>query len=102
MEASIEVLRFNSKSSLWRAGGGCLQMSGAWIGRHPSLNIRCRKINTLPAEWEEFERERNQDDPPIVRSFRNKETGDMVGFDPRMTPECLKQKGVKLEVFRLV
>lgn len=39
------------------------------------------------------------DDPTNYDFFRNKETGELINYDPRLEPEKLEKRGVKLEWF---
>jgi len=55
-----------------------------------------------PEGWEKLPLERTRDDPYNFIRFRNKETGEVVNWDPRLTPETLVARGIKLEKFRLV
>lgn len=61
------------------------------------------RLPPLPADWEEqAQRDRTQDDPFFLREFQNKVTGEIMNSDPRMLPDALRQRGVRLETFRLV
>ncbi|KAM5352582.1 hypothetical protein ACJ41O_005304 [Fusarium nematophilum] len=74
------------------------------------------ETNTLTAEdprlgplegWEripleELGRELTGDDPQIYGFFGNTVDGRVVDSDPRMTPEALEARGVKLETFTLI
>ncbi|KAI1775079.1 heterokaryon incompatibility protein-domain-containing protein [Hypoxylon cercidicola] len=60
------------------------------------------RLGPDPEGWERLPLERTPDDPMNFVRFRNKETGEVVNWDPRLTPEALTAKGVKLENFRLV
>ncbi len=53
-------------------------------------------------QWEEVKTTRSQDDPVIFKSLRNKKTGEMVNFDPRLEPNRLMERGAAAEAFRLV
>lgn len=59
------------------------------------------RLGPLPPEWERVERERTPDDPIHFSPFRNKHTGEEINWDPRMEPEELEKRGVKLHTFRL-
>jgi hypothetical protein len=41
-------------------------------------------------------------DPIVMAVFKNTETGEIMKSDPRMLPEALIARGVKLENIRLV
>jgi hypothetical protein len=61
------------------------------------------RLGPLPEEWEAVDRgERTSEDPRIFRCFRNKQTGEVVNSNPRMEPEALRHRGVKLWEFTLV
>lgn len=36
------------------------------------------------------------------QEFRNKNTGEEIHYDPRMSPEAVEPRGIKLETFRIV
>ena len=55
----------------------------------------------LPS-WERIERQRNPNDPYIFDLFKNKVTGEVINSDPRMLPDVLRARGVKLDSFLLV
>lgn len=57
-----------------------------------------------PHEWEEVQGDNTlgPEHRGFHLSFRNKQTGQVLDSDPRMQPEALRQRGVDLEVFRLV
>jgi len=42
------------------------------------------------------------DPPSDYNFFRNKDTGELINYDPRLEPENLEKRGVKLERFSLV
>lgn len=54
------------------------------------------------AGWERVERELDRDDPTIYDFFRNKDTGEVVNYDPRLEPGALEARGLKLEWLDLV
>lgn len=56
----------------------------------------------LPPEWEKFTRERTLDDPLLLLWHRNKATGEIINSDPRLLPESLAARGVKVRTFRLI
>lgn len=44
----------------------------------------------------------SSDEPVVIQGFRNKETGKLIDYDPRLEPEILRTKyNVKLQNFRL-
>ncbi|KAM0342381.1 hypothetical protein ACHAPU_009568 [Fusarium lateritium] len=56
----------------------------------------------LPPNWERAPYERLPDDPALFQKFRNAETGEVINHDPRLIPEALESRGVKLQPFTLV
>lgn len=60
------------------------------------------RLGSVPRDWEELEAVRLPEDPAVFKRFRNKTSGEVIDSDPRMFPEALKQRGVKLETFTLV
>lgn len=52
--------------------------------------------------WERIERTLDGDDPTLYDFFRNKETQEVVNYDPRLEPEVLKHQGVHLTWLELV
>ncbi|KAI0418246.1 heterokaryon incompatibility protein-domain-containing protein [Xylaria grammica] len=60
------------------------------------------RLGSDPEGWESLPLERTRDDPYNFVRFRNKGTGEVVNWDPRLTPEALAARGVELEKFRLV
>jgi hypothetical protein len=51
--------------------------------------------------WERLEEDRTGDDPEIFQMFRSLSTGEGVNFDPRMSPDELRSRGVALRTFQL-
>ncbi|KAF8863011.1 hypothetical protein BDZ45DRAFT_738690 [Acephala macrosclerotiorum] len=49
-------------------------------------------------DWERLE----NDDPHRIQKWKNHETGEVVNSDPRLSPDALIERGVKLEMFTLV
>jgi hypothetical protein len=60
------------------------------------------RLGEMPAEWERLEVIPSPDDPYYVQRCRNKITGEEINSDPRLLPEELEKRGVKLQTFRLV
>ncbi|KAI9646426.1 hypothetical protein NHQ30_004418 [Ciborinia camelliae] len=61
------------------------------------------RLPPLPSEWIEINRDDGPCPWPIRRSsFKNVVTGESMDSDPRMLPEALMERGVKLQQFRLV
>ncbi|KLU92599.1 hypothetical protein MAPG_11544 [Magnaporthiopsis poae ATCC 64411] len=66
------------------------------------------RLPPLPPPWVAVDNvaatgtlERSLDDPYIFRRFRNRETGEVVNSDPRMSPDALRARGLALEYFTL-
>ncbi|KAG8164356.1 hypothetical protein KVR01_006274 [Diaporthe batatas] len=51
--------------------------------------------------WERLDVEMGADDPRTCQKYRNIETGQVINFDPRMSLDTLKARGVKLRTFAL-
>jgi hypothetical protein len=60
------------------------------------------RLGSLPPGWGGIERRRNPNDPYIFDRFKNNVTGDVINSDPRMLPDILRARGVKLNSFLLV
>jgi hypothetical protein len=60
------------------------------------------RLGPLPPGWERIERRRNPNDPYIFDRFKNQTTGDVINSDPRMLPDALRARGVKLDSLLLV
>jgi hypothetical protein len=60
------------------------------------------RLGAMPPEWERLEVIPSPDDPFYVQRCRNKITGEEINSDPRLLPEALEKRGVKLQTFRLV
>ena len=65
------------------------------------LTVEDPRLGPLTPEWERFDQGRMPDDPRWFAYFKNKATGEVMNSDPRMLPEELKKRGVKLETFVL-
>jgi hypothetical protein len=59
------------------------------------------RLPPLPSEWEEVGRDIH-DHTTSKALFRNIVTGETMDSDPRILPEALEARGVKLKRFRLV
>lgn len=59
------------------------------------------RLDPLPEEWEPVDDERRGKDPRIFRCFGNRLTGELVNSDPRLLPQALEARGVKLRTFSL-
>ncbi|KAJ3527913.1 hypothetical protein NM208_g10467 [Fusarium decemcellulare] len=53
-------------------------------------------------EWERIEHEVDVDDPEIYNYIRNKITGEETPFDPRLSADSLRARGVPLRQFDLI
>lgn len=60
------------------------------------------RLEPLPSNWERATYERFADDPAIFERFKNLETGELVNYDPRLSPEVLEARGVELQSFKLI
>lgn len=56
----------------------------------------------VPDEWEPVAWTRKDIDPGICCRFRNKATGELINYDPRMTGKALKERGVDIQEVILV
>jgi hypothetical protein len=66
------------------------------------VTVEDPRLPPLPAAWERFASGRTAADPVSFVRFRNKETGSIVNYDPRMMPEALEAQGTELETFLLL
>jgi len=73
-----------------------------WNSETKSYQQDDPRLGELPACWEKVEREKTSDDPHLFSPHRNKLTGEVINSDPRVFPEALKERGVDLQMFRLV
>lgn len=60
------------------------------------------RLDPLLPNWVRAPYERVPGDPAIFEKFRNLETGEMIDYDPRLSPDALEAWGVELEKFRLI
>lgn len=62
------------------------------------------RFGNLPEEWLQIDPqpEKTPDDPRLFKVHLNTRTGEVINSDPRLLPEMLEARGVKLEVFRLI
>ncbi|PLB34246.1 HET-domain-containing protein [Aspergillus candidus] len=60
------------------------------------------RLGPVPPPFERVASQRTPDDPTNFVRFRNCETGEVVNYDPRLTPEALRGRGVNVETFHLV
>lgn len=66
------------------------------------FEIEDPRLGTIPEPWERVELPREPHDPQLTDKFRNKVTGVVMNSDPRLSPEALKARGVRLEPITLV
>lgn len=60
------------------------------------------RLLALDEVWERTNIYPAADGPAVFQCYRNKVTGEEIKSDPRMAPEALRARGVKLEEFELV
>lgn len=73
-------------------------------GHHSFEDPRLEEI-PLPAEWErgtDEEQQRVHDDPEVFCRFRHRDTGELINYDPRMTADALKARGVPVQTLTLM
>jgi hypothetical protein len=56
----------------------------------------------LPLEWQQIQWERSSGDPMHCNKFQNKNTGEVINYDPRLLPTALKERGIDVEKLTLV
>lgn len=60
------------------------------------------RLGPLPDNWESIDQAKTVDDPLHFAPHRNRVTGEVINSDPRLLPEALIARGVKLQNFILV
>ncbi|CZR58567.1 uncharacterized protein PAC_08459 [Phialocephala subalpina] len=55
------------------------------------------RLEPVPDQWECLE----NDAPFLLQKWKNKETGEIINSDPRLLPQALIERGVKLQTFAL-
>ena len=55
------------------------------------------RLEPVPDQWECLE----NDAPFLFQKWKNKETGEIINSDPRLLPQALIERGVKLQTFAL-
>jgi hypothetical protein len=60
------------------------------------------RLDSLPPKWVRAPYERLPGDPAIFEKFKNMETDEIINYDPRMSLDALKARGIELEMFKLV
>lgn len=73
-----------------------------WNHETQSMSGRDPRLGDLPEDWEVLDRPWTRDDPLLYAPHRNTRTGAIINWDPRMSPEALRARGVKLEEIVLV
>ncbi|KAI1746970.1 heterokaryon incompatibility protein-domain-containing protein [Xylaria castorea] len=72
---------------------------------NPDTGVLCDedpRLEPLGDHWERLDlRDRTADDPELFQEFRHKSTGKIIKFDPRLSPEALRKRGVALETIVL-
>jgi hypothetical protein len=53
-------------------------------------------------EWERIDKKLDKDDPTLYDFFKHKGTGEIINYEPRLEPDKLEAKGVKLTWFSLI
>ncbi|KAM5374307.1 hypothetical protein ACJZ2D_006480 [Fusarium nematophilum] len=124
------VLRPTGDGQFWVVGEGYLHGFGdaeAFLGRLPGpweafvgrdsrainrpefkntatgeVTIEDPRLGPLPVDWVAVPSERTHDDPYTFRRFKNREPGEEVNYYPRMLPDALRARDVKLRAFQLV
>ncbi|KAI0429111.1 HET-domain-containing protein [Xylaria sp. FL1042] len=56
----------------------------------------------IPAEWEPIEFEWTRSDPDFCRKFRNRDTGEIINSDPRLSAEALLERGIPVKTITLI
>ncbi|KAK1780230.1 heterokaryon incompatibility protein-domain-containing protein, partial [Copromyces sp. CBS 386.78] len=74
---------------------------------NPNTDVLADEDPRLPPldgnKWERVPRgERTGDDPATFQRFRNKLTGEVINYDPRMDRDALESRGVPIRDFNLV
>ena len=75
---------------------------------HQFMNLETKEITKedprlppLPAGWRQVDREQTSDDPEVLLHFENKETGQTINYDPRLSDTALESRGLQLQYFDL-
>jgi hypothetical protein len=55
------------------------------------------RLGPVSDDWENLE----NDDPHRIQKWKNKGTGETINSDPRLLPQALIKRGVKLQTFAL-
>lgn len=73
-----------------------------WNEDTKKLSREDPRLGDLPEEWERINVEKKYGDPLLFAPHKNRVTGEVINSDPRLLPEALAARGVKLRTFRLV
>lgn len=81
------------------ADPGILEVAGVRAARHcrPGGTIRLGLLQG----WERLDADRTVDDPEIFQKFRNLSAGEVINYDPRMSLDALKLRGLVTSTFCL-
>lgn len=60
------------------------------------------RLSPLPSEWERASGERSGGDPDIFQKFRHLATGEVVNYDPRLSPHSMGGTVGGLDMIKLV
>jgi hypothetical protein len=74
--------------------------------RHFKIKLEDPRLEPDP-DWErvaleDIGREITGDDPEVCCFFKHRATGEVIDYDPRMTADALRRRGVPLRTFALV
>jgi hypothetical protein len=60
------------------------------------------RLEPIPEPWVRIPFKRERHDPRFCENFKNTITGEVLNSDPRLLPDALRARGVKLQTFQLV
>ncbi|KAK1633993.1 heterokaryon incompatibility protein-domain-containing protein [Colletotrichum phormii] len=60
------------------------------------------RLGDDPPEWERLEALRTGNDPWNFARYRSRKTWDVINSDPRLMPDALRSRGVRVECYSLV
>ncbi len=60
------------------------------------------RLGPLGDRWKRVSKGRTADDPATFQCFADKDTGETINHDPRMSPEALKARGADIRTFTLI
>ncbi|OQO08198.1 hypothetical protein B0A48_06992 [Cryoendolithus antarcticus] len=70
--------------------------------RTKAMTLEDPRLPPLQYTWVKLNRSLTSADPVNASWYRNEETGEEINGDPRLEPEALRERGVKLERITLV